>query len=420
MAQQANRPQWTETLAAVALDLSQRLESPHIYESALTHARRLIGYDRATILEVSDGVAHLVAVQGTIGSPLAEGTVCFPVHDDPIVARWHQRTNITPELIADTHTDPRWHQLAAWRPASLWLVGSWIGAPLYDDATLIGILCLERHERHGFAANDALLAGMLASRLAVAMRTSHLLEAERARARQHMDFAATVAHELRSPITTMLGYAEILRSHFDQASPEQRERWLGLFRASSVRLQHLVDDILTVSSLEAQSQPVTHGALNVNALIQQALDELSVRYPHLSLEIVGTAPAILANHDHTVRILINLLDNAAKYGGETGKVRIRLSGGPRFTRIAVRDFGPGIPPQLRERLFTRFGKGEPQGQASVGLGLYICQGLARSMGGTIAVYSTPDRGSLFLVSLPRAAGLSIATGHDRTAVPEGM
>jgi signal transduction histidine kinase len=389
-----------------SLDLSKCLESEPLYECALTKARQLIGYDRATIFTVSDGVAHLAAVHGIIGQPLAVNVLRFTIDDDPIMAYWQQRARVRPELIADTHVDPRWHRLVAWRPANLWLVGSWIGMPLYEDEALTGMLCLERQERRSFTANDAFLAGMLAGRLAPALQAARLIEVERARTRQLMDFAATVAHELRSPLATIIGYAEILSSRYDQALPEQRERWLRQFRASGVRLQHLVEDMLTVSALEEQSQPVPDEVVDIQPLIQQAIEEISVRYPRLTVEIVGVAPAVRARQYQVLRILINLLNNAAKYGGPTGRVRIRLSGGPRLARIAVRDFGQGIPQEVRARLFTRFSKGDlavQQGQAGVGLGLYICQGLVRGMEGTISAHSSPDGGTLFLVSLPRAA-----------------
>jgi signal transduction histidine kinase len=406
----------------MSFDLSQGLEGEALYESALQQARRLIGYDRATLFTVADGVAHLVAVQGSIGQALAAHALYFSVHDDPIIVRWQQRSNGMPELIVDTHIDPRWHRLVAWRPANLWLVGSWIGVPVYDEGTLTAMLCLDRQERQGFTTTDALLAGLLAGQLAQALRADRLIEAERARTRQLLDFAAIVAHELRSPLATIIGYAEILHSRYDRASREQRERWLSQFRASSVRLQQMVEDILTVSTLEGQNQAVADEVVDLQPLIQEAIDEVSVRYPHLTVEITGVAPAVRARQQHVLRILINLLNNAAKYGSPTGRVRIRLSGGPRLARIAVRDFGQGIPQEMRARLFERFSTSDLaalHGQAGVGLGLYICQGLARGMEGTISAHSTLDRGTLFLVSLPRATDVAIAAAYQERQILTG-
>ena len=217
------------------------------------------------------------------------------------------------------------------------------------------------------------------------------------------DFVAMVSHELRSPLTSILGYCSTMMRHWDRVDDERKRSFIDIIERQSRRLSGLVNDLLEMSRiesghLETKLQPLTlHSALD--ELVRDYRDRIS------TLELTGDVDAtVVADVDHLHRVLINLLDNAIKYGAEP--VFIDVAVDKDTVLLAVRDSGPGVAEDFRPRLFEKFAQasaGSTRKATGTGLGLSIVSGLVEAMGGSVA-YDPPAEGRLggFVVRLQRA------------------
>jgi len=224
------------------------------------------------------------------------------------------------------------------------------------------------------------------------------------------DFISTITHELRTPLTSIRAFSEILHENpaLDEA---QREHFLGIIIGESERLTRLINQVLDLAKLESgladwRIVPLDPGAAIEEAVVAASgsVEEHNVR---LRLALPERIPAVLADHDRLVQVLVNLISNAAKFcDRQEGRISIDLQAETETLRIAVRDNGPGVPEAQREAIFEKFRQGgttltdKPQG---TGLGLPISRQIIIRLGGTIWVEGQPNEGAIFAFTLPLAS-----------------
>ena len=230
-------------------------------------------------------------------------------------------------------------------------------------------------------------------------------------------FAVAVSHELRTPLTTILGSAEVLLRSWARLDDATRRTGVERVLSGARRLDLLVRDLLLVVGIEDGDLVVRPVRSPLVPLLEQALYDASVAHPNLNVRARGLrgAPAVWADPDRVVQVLVHLLDNAARHGQGAGPPELRVATltDAGQVRISVSDRGPGLPLEGRERLFTRFGKlssAAHAGRLGTGLGLYLCRRLVEAMGGAIGVESMPGKGASFWFTLPLAGD---AHDHDR-------
>ncbi len=232
------------------------------------------------------------------------------------------------------------------------------------------------------------------------------LTAERRLEDEKSDLVTTISHELRTPTAAVYGAAETLLRREAQLRPEQRRQLVEMIATQAVRLSQLADEVLLTSSLDRGELQVARRAVDVRELVRAAVEAVAAPFPDARVEVEIAADVGAASGDpHRIQqVLVNLLDNALKYGGGA-PVTVRAENANGSVRVLVSDSGPGIPPGDRERIFEKFFRGDPQlthAPSGTGLGLYISRELARRMGGSLAVTSTPGAGATFVLELPRA------------------
>lgn len=238
---------------------------------------------------------------------------------------------------------------------------------------------------------------------AVLLVLHDLTEADRVN-RIRQDFVANVSHELRTPLTSLRGYAEtLLDGGLDDA--EHREAFVRTIRDQAVRLQALVDDLLSLAELERPDAPLRRTRFDLRALLAEqagAFREAAAR-AGLALQVEPGEPVdVDADRARLTQVVANLVDNAIKYT-ERGTITLVAGRGGARAWCEVRDTGPGIPAEDQPRVFERFyrvDKARSREQGGTGLGLSIVKHIVGLHGGEVAVRSAPGEGSAFRFELP--------------------
>jgi two-component system phosphate regulon sensor histidine kinase PhoR len=217
------------------------------------------------------------------------------------------------------------------------------------------------------------------------------------------DFVASISHELRTPMTAVLGAAMTLLREDIELDPERRRQLLEMIGTQGRRLAQITEDVLLASRLDRGDLHFEREAVDVGELVGRAVETMREQAPEsVTLRTVpnGVAKA-MGDPDRIEQVLVNLIDNAVKYSPEGGDVTVSATSGDGRVRVEVEDEGLGIPAGEQESVFEKFYRGREAGVPSgTGLGLYICRELVRRMGGTIGVHSRPGTGSTFYFELP--------------------
>jgi signal transduction histidine kinase/CHASE2 domain-containing sensor protein len=257
---------------------------------------------------------------------------------------------------------------------------------------------------------DDELAGLVAVFADVTER-SHIEQAK-------SDFVSFVAHEMRSPLTSISGFSAMLQKSENAAAVggvpipvASRTRFLGLIREESERLTRLINNLLDVARLEAgRSIELNRDTVDFTRLAESALEsQRAYSSRHTLIKKFDEVPSLYADADKVTQILINLLSNALKYS-PGGTVSLEAQRDGDWLQVTVRDQGPGIAPEQRKVLFSRFGRTPTEAQGSgsrakptgTGLGLFLTKHLVEAHGGKIWVESEAGQGAAFRFTLPVA------------------
>ncbi|MCW2927808.1 MAG: hypothetical protein JWM86_1776, partial [Thermoleophilia bacterium] len=220
------------------------------------------------------------------------------------------------------------------------------------------------------------------------------------------DFVSTVSYVLRTPLTSIYGFASTLLRDDLEFPDADRRVFLEYIATETERLTGIVDDLLEVSSIDAGSVEVHVADVEVTGILRDAVDRARDRGARRHITIHGEdGLSVRADAGKLETVLANLVDNAARFTPEGGEIRVDVGSDGGNVRIGVQDSGAGISPAEQKQLFTKFYVSPgANGISGSGLGLYISKGLVDAMGGRIWVSSTLGEGSTFTVELPAAAG----------------
>lgn len=279
----------------------------------------------------------------------------------------------------------------------------------------------------GIAFAAALLLIAISARSRRALRRTAALQAERALAeereavlrdgfererraaieaaeasRMKDNLVATVSHDFRSPLTSIRGYASILRTKRDRLPPEKHDIYLGTIEQQAERLTAMVDGLLMQAGLQREPVfgPDSREAVPLARIAEQVVEEFSLRGTHRVHLDARAEPEVRARRQSIEQVLVNLVDNALKYSPEGSTIWVRVTCSQGQARLCVQDEGPGIAPKNLERIFRSFWRPDGQEQPGTGLGLAIVKGLVESERGRIWAENAPEGGARFTVVFP--------------------
>jgi signal transduction histidine kinase len=371
-------------LARVSRELGPALELQPVLATVLSAMRSLVDFRGGTICLVDDRGVYVAAADPDV------------VSDDVLAARIpvgqglagrvvvSGRPVYSPDVVADDRVDPAIRQLGS--NAGM---RSYLAVPLVCLGQVIGLVQVDSTEADAFDTDDLHvlegLAAQVAGAVESARRHEHIMELERLKG----DFVARVSHELRTPLTIIGGFVTTLQAHGDNLTEQQR-LWLDRIVAADDRLGRLIDELLTVTSLEAgMTEPQPADVALVEVLERVRADAL---HPESVTVACPAGLRLLVDGKILGHALGLLVDNALKYAGDAELLAGEDDDGRPW--VAVLDHGPGVAPHLRDHVFERFVRGDDS-RPGMGLGLPVVRNLATAIGARVDLADAPGGGASF-------------------------
>lgn len=284
-------------------------------------------------------------------------------------------------------------------PLLAWLIARWVAAPLQRMAMAARAVA-EGEYQHPLPTEGPMEVRALAAAF------NHMIDRVRTSQQAQRDFVANVSHELKTPLTSIQGFAQAI---VDQTAGtrDAQVRAAGIILDETHRLQGLVDDLLDLARFDAGQTALELKPMDLGAMLDAVADHLSLRAEEKQVRLVrrlDPLPTVVADGDRLAQVFTNLLDNAIRHTPSGGSVGLTAQEEAGWVTIHVEDTGPGIPEEALSRIFERFYQLDPARQGGggrgAGLGLAISREIVAAHAGTLTAKSVVGRGSRFTVRLP--------------------
>jgi PAS domain S-box-containing protein len=217
-------------------------------------------------------------------------------------------------------------------------------------------------------------------------------------------FISLASHELKTPITSIKAYTQMLQATYSNSSDAFLTKSLGVVDKQIVKLTNLISDLLDLSKIKSGSLTLHKENFQVNEFIQETIDEIKHINPDYEIAFSkGVNTLLYADRDRIGQVLINLLTNAIKYSPQCGKIKVESLIKNNTLIVSVEDYGIGINKDDQQKIFERFYRVEGRNEKTFpgfGIGLFISMEIIRRHNGNIAVKSELGKGSLFYFSIP--------------------
>ncbi len=291
---------------------------------------------------------------------------------------------------------------------------SYLGVPLVVKEEVLGILVLLTREEHEFTSDEIDFVSTLAAQTAMAIHNADLYRQTRIQASELSkangaisDFTAMIAHDLRSPLISVIGASEMMKDGLFGAVNEEQRKWLGKVMENGHHLVEMIGDFLDVSKLESGRISLALKEVDLEKILSAAFDNHRLLAQNkkivLQKNVNSCTQPIQADARRLEQVVNNLLSNALKFTPAGGEIQLGSAENGAAANIWVRDTGLGIAADEIGNLFEKYKQttsGKTSDQKGTGLGLVICKMIVEAHGGRIWADSTEGKGSTFTFSLP--------------------
>jgi len=380
-----------EQLLAISRELNSTHEMRRLLIRIVEAARDLTAADGASILlaEESEGVLRFAASSGPESSQLESTLV--PLANS--LAGWVVE-NREIAIVEDAFTDPRMYVIQ-----DVDATRSIVAVPMLFNEAVIGVLeAVTLKDTHHFQPQDIEMLETMAGIAAVAVKNTQLFH--------QSDWIAQVVHEIRTPLTAILSYADLLqRPDIDDTMSHE---FVQIISREAERLSAMVSQFLDLARLESGRVTMSLEPLQLFPLVAHAVNVIQPLANECRATIITNVPADLpllcGDSQRLHQVLLNLLSNALKYSGDDAQITVTGRQEGEMLVLGVTDTGPGIPQEQLSQLFQKFVRlpGSEQRAVGAGLGLVITQQIIEAHQGRIWVESTVGSGSTFYIALPLA------------------
>lgn len=228
-------------------------------------------------------------------------------------------------------------------------------------------------------------------------------------ASQKTDFVSNVSHELKTPLTSIRMFSELLRDA-ENPDPDKTRQYSGVISKESARLSRLINRLLDFSRLDRGELQLRRERIDLSALAQETVEDYRPQLVAVGMEVrlistPGGGPAVRGDRDALSQVIVNLLSNAGKYAAKGGEVVVEIEEGDETASLSVKDHGPGIPRAHQRRIFEKFYRIDDSitsGIEGSGIGLALCRQIAELHGGRIRYEAGKGGGSTFILEIPLA------------------
>ena len=284
---------------------------------------------------------------------------------------------------------------------------SYLGVPAMSGTRTIGVLSAQSYRPDVYGPAEAALAAEVAGQIADVVVSSRRVARFKRRLddvdrhqRQRTDFLVGVAHDMRSPLSGILGFARILEDLDSVRDDPLALEAVQFVAAESQRLSDLVAQLVDLGRVDLGEAPLDVEPLDLSRVAEQAVEAVRARFPAHRI-VMRPADPVPVDGDlvRLHRIITNLVENAAVHGPPAGLVTVEVGMYGSEAEVAVCDRGGGVPPGERDRIFERFVRLDGS-TAGSGMGLYLVKALVEAHGGTIHVEDAPGGGARFVVRIP--------------------
>jgi PAS domain S-box-containing protein len=313
---------------------------------------------------------------------------------------------------SDMEADAR-KRLTALAPRSLMII------PLVMRQEVLGVITMASAEsgRH-YSPLDLLVAQDLSRRLALALENAGLFRRAQQAVSDREQVLGVVSHDLRNPLHTIKLSTDLLRNTGEERRSSNL-KWLDVIARSTEQMDHMIEDLLDLSSIDAGGFTVSPADLEVKSLLQEVCDSFNPLAARQSVTlrcepVTGHSSAWVDSH-RILRVFSNLLGNALKFTPPGGTITLRAEGDEHEILFSVADTGPGIPPEHLPHVFDRFWQARKGDRRGTGLGLSIARGIVEAHGGKLWVESRPGEGATFFFTVAARSG----TGAPGVRAPTG-
>jgi signal transduction histidine kinase len=280
-------------------------------------------------------------------------------------------------------------------------------APLTQAGKPFGLIAVERKET--FTPAEQAFLARLSARSGVALQNARLYQAVQDANQAKSKFVSVVSHELRIPMTSIKGYADLLAKGMAGAVSDQQVEFLKTIQNNVERMSALVSDLSNISRIETGRLKLELKSFAVDSYLQETVNSLLPRIEEkrqtLEVYLAEDLPEVYADPNRFVQIVTNLISNASKYTPQGGWITVLAQHQEGFVRLEVRDTGLGISDGDQEKLFSQFFRSEDPAvreEQGWGLGLNVTKLLVELQGGEIGLESTLGKGSTFWFTVPEA------------------
>lgn len=404
-AESRRRVQRTETVGHFAIE-APRLGVEEAAASLATSLHDELDLELVAVLLVRDGEPPVFELVATAGYDLdaieLDRYRALPVSEG-VIGRCYRTGEA--QLLPDVAGDPDYLEVDP-------TTRSEVAVPLRSGDAVFGVLDVASRSPGAFTLDDLHFLEAVGAQVGRAFDNARMVEMERRTIAElerlsamKDDFIAIANHELRTPVTTIAGFAKSVVRQRDSLSPEEIDDALVRIARQSDHLKTLLDELLTLP----RPLPMRRNEYGEVCLDQVATDVTREMDPddgshELVVEVPSDLPPVRGEGSAVQRVLTNLVSNAVKYSPEGGRVVVRARRDGSYVRVEVADEGVGIDAGDLPHLFTKFGRapGADSSRGGMGLGLYIVKELVSDMAGTVGVESTAGEGSVFWFRLPAA------------------
>ena len=271
------------------------------------------------------------------------------------------------------------------------------------DENIMGEFRLQ-HKNGSYRTIDAIFNNMLDNPKINGVIATYRDITERKILENHKDeFIAIVSHELKTPVTSLKAYLQILEENMPRTDDNQPSLLVNKMNIQVDRLTTLIRDLLDYARIDSSRLHFREEEYEINELVKEITEEVQTTTKQHEIQTILTRPVILyGDRYRTGQVITNLLSNAIKYSPKANKIIIRTVVEKDKVKVYVEDFGIGIDVPHQQKVFDRFYRGndKPHHFPGLGLGLYIASEFIKRQGGEIGVTSEPDKGSTFFFTLP--------------------